>query len=292
MPFFAIKFVYLTAFRKLKDSLFYANTMRFRIVLFSRQPDRILPINYQYPFASAIYKIIAQADAEYASFLHQQGYRKELSLKNYKLFTFSDISTPFQIQGDRLIMKSQEASFIICFHIPDAATHFVQGLFMNREIDIADKKSKVSFTVKEIEVLNLWPQPMAPDDWQEVILKPLSPLIVGITNERGNYDFLSPTDGRFIPMLTHHWKEKYRVVYGDTAAEQDFDNIEIEVLSPENTRSRLITIKAHSPEATQIRGFTGFQLKVKAPMQVLELALNSGIAIYGSMGMGCVGIDK
>ena len=266
--------------------------MRFRIVLFSQQPNRTLPINYQYPLASAIYKIIAQADAEYASFLHQQGYRKESSLKNYKLFTFSDISTPFQIQGDRLIMKSQEASFIVCFHIPDAATHFVQGLFTNQEIDIADKKSKVSFIVKGIEALSLWPQSIVPNDRQEVTLKLLSPLIVGITNERGNYDFLSPANDRFVPMLTHHWKEKYRVVYGNAAAEQDFDKLEIEILSPENARSRLITIKAHGPEATQIRGFTGFQLKVKAPTQALELALNAGIAIYGSMGMGCVGVEK
>jgi hypothetical protein len=32
----------------------------------------------------------------------------------------------------------------------------------------------------------------------------------------------------------------------------------------------------------------GFLLKVKAKVKVLELALNAGIAVYGSMGMGSV----
>jgi hypothetical protein len=34
----------------------------------------------------------------------------------------------------------------------------------------------------------------------------------------------------------------------------------------------------------------GFLLKVKAKVKVLELALDAGIAIYGSMGMGGVEI--
>ena len=250
----------------------------------------IIPINYQYPLSAAIYKIIAQADAVYADFLHEQGYKKENSQKTFKLFTFSDINATFQIKDDRMLMNTNEAYFTVCFHIPEAATNFVKGLFFNQQIDIADKKSKATFTVSKVEILPLWNIPVAPDEVKEVFLKPISPMVVGITNEKNNYDFIPPNDDRFIPALIHHWKEKYRVVYGEEAAEEDLKNIEIAVLNVDKSKSRLLTIKAGTPEETKIRGFVGFQLRVQAKVQVLELALNVGIGVYGSVGFGCVEI--
>ncbi len=266
--------------------------MRLKITIETKSKGGLLPLNYQYPLSAAIYKIISWADAEYASFLHEQGYQKENSLKTFKLFTFSDISTPFDIKGDRLVMKTNEASFIVCFHIPEAATSFVKGLFTDQHIDIADQKSKATFTVKQVEALLLWETSVTPDEIKEVVLKPISPLVVGITNEKGNYDFLLPGDERFVPALLHHWKEKYRVVYGDEAAETDFKAIEINVLHAGKAKSRLLAIKAGTPQETKIRGFVGFQLEVKAKAKVIELMLNSGSGVYNSLGMGCLEIEK
>jgi len=44
--------------------------MRFRITLNAQDRYAVIPINYQYPLSATIYKIIHQADAAYAAFLH------------------------------------------------------------------------------------------------------------------------------------------------------------------------------------------------------------------------------
>lgn len=72
--------------------------MRFLIKLFALNYPAVLPLNYQYPLSAVIYKILRRADQEYASFLHETGYRAANSLKSFKLFTFSDIKTPFKIK--------------------------------------------------------------------------------------------------------------------------------------------------------------------------------------------------
>ena len=49
--------------------------MRFKLTLLAKQnSNTIIPINYQYPTSAAIYKIIKKADAEFSSFLHDEGY--------------------------------------------------------------------------------------------------------------------------------------------------------------------------------------------------------------------------
>jgi CRISPR-associated endoribonuclease Cas6 len=262
--------------------------MRLKIHLHINADNAVLPLNYQYPLSAAIYKIIGKADGDYAFFLHEQGYKKTDSQKTFKLFTFSDLNTPFDIKDDRMIMKTRHAQLTLCFHVPEAATNFIKGLFLYQHIELADKKSKAAFTVQQVEILPLWKNSVQPEQIKEVVLKPISPMITGVVNEKRDYCFLAPDDARFIPALLHHWKEKYAVVYGKDAADRDFADIEITVLNAGEAQSRLITVKADTPQQTRIRGFVGFLLKVKASAKVLELALDAGIAIYGSLGMGCV----
>ncbi len=70
--------------------------MRF-IVRLQTTRSSLIPFNYQYPLSSAIYKIIQRADAGFAAFLHDTGYGE--GYKSFKLFTFSDVRTPFVRRG-------------------------------------------------------------------------------------------------------------------------------------------------------------------------------------------------
>lgn len=268
--------------------------MRFNLLLHTDHPHAILPVNYQYPLAAAIYKIIDSADEKYADFLHDYGYRHENSLKGFKLFTFSDIRTPFHIRGDRLIMDGKNAEMQIAFHLPEAAENFIRGLFINRQLDIADHISRTSFQVQQVESMPVWPDSDRTAIFPITIhLQPLSPLVVGRKNERGHYDFLSPEIPDFTTWLLHNWKEKYHVVYPDEDTEEVFSSIKIEVITGNySPKSRLITIKAHTKEETKIRGYTHFSLGLtllsKIGIKAVELALNAGLGQYNSMGMGCI----
>ena len=261
--------------------------MRFSLTL-NGQQGALIPINYQYPLSAVIYRILEAADSNYARFLHDTGYRQQEGQKSFKLFTFSDIRVPFSIKGDRLQLKAPEAAVTVSFHLPRAAENFIRGLFMNQQIEIADKRSRAFFNISQVEAL---PSGLSGEEVQELLLQPLSPVICGKKNERSNYDFLPPEHPEFISQLMYNWKEKYRTIYGD--AETGFEDADMEVVFYANPpRSRLLTIKANSDQETKIRGFVNFRLKVRGKREALELLINSGAGLYNAQGMGCLGLAK
>lgn len=62
-------------------------------------------------------------------------------IDSFKLFTFSDIRTPFKITADRLQLLTPHAEFEVCFHLPKAAESFIKGLFQHQQFDISDKEA-------------------------------------------------------------------------------------------------------------------------------------------------------
>lgn len=260
--------------------------MRLKLSLHTKQYS-LLPFNYQYPLSSAIYKIIQSADAEFAAFLHNTGYGQ--GHKSFKLFTFSDIKTPFSKNGDRMQLQTGEAELIVCFYMPQAAENFIKGLFLNQQLQIADHKSKTTFFISQVESL-----PMAYNSSiQKQILQPLSPLVVGKKNNRGYYDYRSPQDEDFEDCLLHNWMEKYAATNSanEGALQKLKQKIAINVrLFPHPPQQRLITIKGGTDAETKIRGYTKFRLEITAPEEMLELALGAGLGLHNAQGMGCVGV--
>ncbi len=267
-----------------------SGNMQFRLTLNLVSKPAILPVNYQYPFSAAIYRIIEHADKEYAAFLHDEGYLH--NGKKFKFFTFSDLTTPFRIQQDRLILAGDNANLTIAFHVEEAASNFIKGLFINQELTVGDKISRVIFQVREVQLL---PNPVENmiEEEPEVVLQPLSPLVTGRKNSRGHYDFRSPEDAHFSKCLIYNWMEKFNTICPYTTGNgSSTKNIKVKMLlgQQQTLQQRLITIKSFTPEATKIRGYTKFRLQVKAPKPMLELALNAGLGLYNAQGMGCVGV--
>lgn len=262
--------------------------MRLRITITNNE-GLYIPINYQYPLSAAIYKILAKGDGEYAKFLHEQGYGQ--GHHRFKLFTFSQLNVPFKIVGDRLKLNSNEASFTVSFYLPQALESFVKGLFQSEVICIADKQTKVNFKVKSVESL---PNILASYKDNEIInkqLQVLSPIVAGIKNDKGNYDFLSLEDPRFIDSLIYNWRSKIATIFDEETSTSALLMLDV-ISMKQAAKSRLITIKADTPEQTKIKGWMNFGLQVTGEKRFVELLLNSGIGLYNSMGMGCVGIGK
>lgn len=245
-----------------------------------------LPANYQYPLSAVIYKIIQQADAEFAAFLHDSGYGK--GSRNFKLFTFSDIRTHFKMEGDRMLMLTDRAEVNVCFYLPVAAENFIKGLFLNQEIELGDRRSRVFFQVLQVQSVS---ENIPETDDSKVLLQPLSPIVTGIKNEKGNYAFLSPHDPAFANCLLINLLQKYKAIHNadDQQLEQLKNKIKIQpVLFSNPLQQRLITIKADTREETKIRGYKKFRLDVSAPKEMLEIALGAGLGLYNAQGMGCV----
>ena len=265
--------------------------MRFRLILHAIDKNPALPINYQYPLSAVIYKILEKADSKYAAFLHGKGYGQ--GLKNFKLFTFSDLKTPFKINGDRINLLSRKAELIVSFHLPQAAEIFIKGIFQSQQIEIADKKSRAIFQINQIESLAGILNNVDDNEETELMLKPLSPLVCGSKNDRGNYDFLSPENERFTEMIFLNWKEKTKAVFGEEQTVGLMGSAFIQTVFFKNPpKSRLVTIKANTDSETKIRGFTNFTIKIKGRKEAVELLLNAGVGLYNAQGMGCVEITQ
>lgn len=260
------------------------NFVRLLLTLNGGREKQWIPVNYQYPLASAIYKILQNADAEYSAFLHETGYGK-----GFKLFTFSDIKCPFKIDNDRLLLLSNKTEIIVCFQLPKAAETFIKGLFMSQQIDIADRKSKTSFTVEQVESLASPLDSFQRNEEVEILLRPLSPVVCGLKNDKGHYVFLSPEDTRFEEMLFVNWEEKCKSVFEKETTGRIMASAFIQTAFYKNPpRSRLITIKANTDAETKIRGFNNFEINIKGKKEAVELLLNSGVGLYNAQGMGCV----
>lgn len=180
--------------------------MRFLLQLITKQSNQRLTFNYHYPLGAAKYKIIERAHETYAHFLHEQGYKH--GGKSFKFFTFSDLQTPFTREADKMVMATNTAHLTIGFEVPDAAENFIKGLFMNQQIDIADSSNKASFIVEQV---NSTTKQVFTNN-KILTFQPMSPLVVGRSNERGNDDYVSPEEPDFSLLFNTNLISKYGVL--------------------------------------------------------------------------------
>ena len=126
--------------------------MRFKLTI-TAQKGNWIPINYQYPFSAAIYNILATGDAQYAQWLHQQGYTADTY--NFKLFSFSRLSGTKGIENNALSVTSDPLTMTLSFWPHPAMENFIRGLFADSELFIGNKQTGTLFTVKEIGLLQI-----------------------------------------------------------------------------------------------------------------------------------------
>ena len=253
--------------------------MRFRLTL-QLQPEamgREMPINYQFPLQAAIYKTLAASDAAFSSWLHENGYKQ--NGKRFKLFTFSNLLVPCAInrEHERLIPKRDIATWYVSF-LPDRGTkEFVQGLFKDQTIQIADRVSGVQYLVRELQIMpELEYAPLMEFDT-------LSPVCVSARNERGKMDYLSPTDPRYEKALLTGLLARYNIIHGQPFTGESYCHLEL----TSEPRSSLVKIKSDTPQETRVRGYR-YRFRIDLPPELMQIAYESGLGEKGSMGFGMI----
>lgn len=214
--------------------------MRFKLTL-QIQPEVMgneLPINYQFPLQAAIYKTLANSDAEFATWLHENGYQQDG--KRFKLFTFSNLIVPQYGIGkerERLEIKSDYVTLLISF-LPEKSTQkFIEGIFNNRTIQIADHLSGVQFVVREIQVMS--PLNYKPD----MVFRTLSPICISLRNKRGHMDYLAPNDSRYELGLLTGLLARYNAIHGEPFSGDFYCHLQL--LSPLRTASMIsVSVRA------------------------------------------------
>ena len=253
--------------------------MRFKLHLNidKSKTGELLPASYQYELSAFIYRTIARGDSDFATWLHSNGF--QLEDRKFKLFTFSQLELPrWKMEGDRLRVISDSLTLTLSF-LPERSTEeFIKGVFSEQAFTLGDKKSKISLIVRQIESL---PAPQ----YREVMeFQTLSPMCLSRRNEEGRIDYLSPAHEAAGEIILNNLLRKYEAFFGKPyAGTADFA---FEPLS--EPRSKLITIKANTPQQSKIRGFM-CRFRLKAPAELMRIAYEAGVGEKNSTGFGIIG---
>lgn len=255
--------------------------MKFKITLqTNRQYGNLLPFNYQYEQSAVIYRILAQADMQYSSWLHENGYLLH-EAKRFKLFCYS----PFIFEKVKPLPEAgcldiigEKAVWYISF-IPEKSTlEFIQGIFAHQSFSIGNKEHRVAFDVIGVEAMSM------PQLTEQIAFQAMSPICVKL-HEDNKTQYLSPDNPMFADGILKGLKARYESIHGQPLDMNDkafaFE------LTDKKVKSKLITIKANTPYESRVRGYL-CSFRLKAPLELMKIAYEGGVGEQCSQGFGFI----
>ncbi len=251
--------------------------MRLKITLNRNSKQQMLPMDYQYFISAWIYKVLKQADAEFAKFLHEKGYGQN-GYKLYKLFCFSRLNfgKPKLWKEKKLFeIKNNEIIISLAFDVPEVATTFVKGLFMQQEFYLGDKFNGLDLKVTCVETL---PEP----EYCETMHYQLeTPWVVSYKPEGRKYaQYLKPGEPLFKELSVRHLKEKYI-----NTRQVSIQEIPIMLKLIEPFKRSGFTVKSGTNKETRVVGNI-FDFELQAPIELHKMLWNAGVSEKSSSGFG------
>lgn len=246
-----------------------------------------VPVHYHNEFASWIFKVLHFGDEEFSRWLQSQGYLD--SQKEYKLFTYSDVSFgDYKVQGDRLVIARQNAEMLISFYATPEIEPYVYKLFKDQEFRIGDSKGKV--TVRIVDVVKLGDPEL---QLQEVFFTCISPMLISDAS-KGNAIYLSPEDKGFDKVFMKSLMAKYAnlIKLGPDKGANGLSNLQdLAFKLHGKPKGRIIKIKTDTPHQKTLKGYV-FDFSLKAPESLLKIGYLGGFGEMNHLGFGCCEIQK
>lgn len=197
--------------------------MRLRIE-FELQREMLIPIDHQYALSGLVYRLLGASDAEYARFLHDEGYKPEPErAKRFKLFTFSSLRAPKsrrQQIGDRLRLAPGPVEWLLSSGLDDFLYHSASGLLSAGQTVCVGPHA---LTIREVAAL---PEPQFS---RQMKFTCLSPIVASCALPDGRTHYMRPTEGEAISSaVRNNVMQKHRVLHGappeDDALTLTFDS--------------------------------------------------------------------
>jgi len=254
--------------------------MRFKINFNRTTRQRMLPMDYQYYVSAWVYKVLRQADREFARFLHERGYGQS-DTKLYKLFCFSRLNfgKPVLWKERKLFEISRhEISLLVSFDVPEAASTFVKGLFVNQEFFLGDKFNGIDLKVSGVEVL---PEPAFRTTMHYRLQTPWVVSCQAV-NDR-NPQYLSPADDGFDQLAIKHLLEKYK----NTRNAEDIGPEQVGLKRRAGFKRAGFVIKPGTPAQTRVVGNL-FDFELTAPVELHRMIWSAGVGEKSASGFGWV----
>lgn len=260
--------------------------MRLKILLRPDRPDCALSYNYVYALSSAIYRILIQAEPQYAAFLHDEGYPTSNN-KRIKLFSFSRLfseRTPVTNHvGMRWFGKPLFWFFLSSPMEETFVHHFLVGLFRRNKLTLNTRGGSVIFSVMDVE-------PQTPPSFLDnADCLCLSPMTVSVDSPgHVHAQYAPPTDPAFADHVAMNLLRKHELLHGP------FDHPLPITFRPsteyiERKGMKSISVLLHIREGhdneTQVRGYV-FPFHLTLHPDLIRTAWDCGLGEKNSMGFG------
>ncbi len=242
-----------------------------------------IPINYNYPLSSAIYKLLRLGSGEFSTFLHDIGFT--LANKTYKLFTFALRFEDAYIKDNNFILKSPNALLYISSPLIDTFIQtFIIGTFESQSIAIADRNHNSLFQITQVETL---PEIKFKDAANFI---PYSPLVLSVKRETGNQVrqyYLRPEDSDEINrVMTNNLLAKYQLINQKTI---EGGNVRLEwdknYLKTHTRITKKITINKDDNISIDIIGMQA-PFILSGNSELIKVGYDAGFGEKNSMGFG------
>jgi CRISPR-associated endoribonuclease Cas6 len=237
------------------------------------RPGTALPLNYHHAVAQAIYRKLGSASIEFATKLHDVGYRTNGQV--FKLFTFSRLQTTRARQrDDKLLLEHSEIFLPVSSPVAAFIEHLIGGISMARIWDFAG--GKFQFVSAEL---------VPPPPFQErMSFHALSPMTAWFRGEREHPTFLSLADDWSDVMRTNLMR-KYKALYDREPENQEliwrWDQNYIDGAKQRGKRLSVL----REIHGINIRGWLA-PFSVEGSMELIELGYEAGFGARNSMGFG------
>ena len=267
--------------------------MRLRLALYPKKQNFILPFNYQYYLASAIYKLLLKVSPAYGQFLHDKGYSASTG-RLMKLFTFSKLFIPNSRVTKYGLTACDSGPWILYISSPmiqDFIKNFVKGLFEESKIELKVQNFVLLFRIGEIDFI---PEP---DFKFENYFRTLSPIVLSTTiirNGEKTIYYYRPTDKELSLAIENNLKNKLSIVNPEMKIKENFSiQLDREYINRRLRRkkrlTKKITIKPDTPQATEIIGFE-IPFKMTCNQELMRIAWQCGVGEHNSQGFGMIDI--
>lgn len=265
--------------------------MRIKLTLKPLNKVCSIPINYQYPISSAIYKVLSHASNDYAQWLHNHGYLS-LNKKPMKLFVFSKLLIPNRkIENNKItIFDFCDCTLFVSSPLSkDFIQHFVVGLFQQQEIEIGSQYTVGRFVIHQVETLA---DPLISSENKFTCLSPIVVSSKHLHKGKEKIYYIRPDDPQLNEAIRNNLVQKFQTIYQKLPEKSQLiftlDKNYIQRKGGYQNISKLITIKeGNKNEQTQIKSFLA-PFTLEGSIELIQIAYDCGIGEKNSLGFGMI----
>lgn len=254
--------------------------MRLKIT-FQHEQGILVPWDYQYAIQQWIYKILAAADKDLATYLHDIGYMYEG--KSFKLFNFGTWTCnpykPLSTKG--MWFNNTNSNLCVSFLLPEQLSTFVSGLFKDQSHTFYFRGGNfLAMTTAHIELL---PQPTFADGLVSYRLETGARISIRESGHE-HAQYIGPEHEDYDYFFVQNLVNKHRsslLYYG--APNKEY-TISMQVFDP--IKTQMFNISKNG-SLTKMRGYK-FGFELNAPAEIHKTLYFAGAGEECSVGMGWV----